>query len=57
MEQGAEAIRSQTANWLTWTIDGNAPGAQEIRPEKILFATGRVVGRVLAASTKVATSR
>jgi hypothetical protein len=48
MEHGAEAIRSQTANGLTWTIDGNASGAQEIQREKILFATGRVVGRVLA---------
>jgi hypothetical protein len=48
MEFGAEAIRSQTANGLTWTIDGNASGAHEIQPEKILFATGRVVGRVLA---------
>ncbi len=48
MEHGAEAIRSQTANGLTWTIDGSAPGAQEIQPGKILFATGRVVGRVLA---------
>jgi hypothetical protein len=48
MEHGAEAIRSQSANGLTWTIDGNASGAQEIRPDKILFATGRVVGRVLA---------
>jgi len=48
MEHGAEAIRSQAANGLTWTIDGNAAGAQEIQPDKILFATGRVVGRVLA---------
>ena len=48
MEHGAEAIRSQTANGLTWTIDGKASGAQEIEPDKILFATGRVVGRVLA---------
>ena len=48
MEHGAEAIRSQAATGVTWTIDGNAPGAKEIQPDKILFATGRVVGRVLA---------
>ena len=47
MEDGAEAIRSQDANGLTWTIDGNAPGASEIAVDKILFATGRAVGRVL----------
>ena len=41
MEHGAESIRSQAANGLTWTIDGNASGAQEIQPGRILFATGR----------------
>jgi hypothetical protein len=48
MEHGAEAIRSQSSNGLTWTLDANAPGAADIQPDKILFATGRVVGRVLA---------
>jgi hypothetical protein len=48
MEHGAEAIRSQSANGMTWTIDANAPDARAIQPDKILFATGRVVGRVLA---------
>ena len=47
MEHGAEAIRSLSSNGLTYTIDGNAPGAKDIQPDKILFATGRVVGRVL----------
>ena len=47
MEHGAEAIRSQSSNGLTYTIDANAPGAKDIQPDKILFATGRVVGRVL----------
>jgi hypothetical protein len=47
MEHGAEAIRSQSSNGLTYTIDANAPGAKDIQKDKILFATGRVVGRVL----------
>ena len=48
MEHGAEAIRSLGSDGLTYTIDANAPGAKDIQPDKILFATGRVVGRVLA---------
>lgn len=32
---------------MTWTIDANAPGAAAIQVDKILFATGRAVGRVL----------
>jgi len=48
MERGAEAIRSYSANGMTWTIDASAPHAAEIQPDKILFATGRAVGRVLA---------
>lgn len=48
MEHGSDAIRDMASNGLTWTIDANAPQAGEIKPDKILFATGRVVGRVLA---------
>ena len=47
MEHGAEAIRSQTTDGFTWSIDAAAPGASQIQVDKILFATGRVVGRVL----------
>ena len=47
MEHGAEAVRGLSSNGLTYTIDGNAQGAQDIVKDKILFATGRVVGRVL----------
>lgn len=47
MEHGAEAVRSISSNGLTYTIDANAPGAKDIQQDKILFATGRVVGRVL----------
>jgi hypothetical protein len=52
MEHGAEAIRAPTADGFTWTIDGAAQGASSIEPGKILFATGRVVGRVLKVEGK-----
>jgi hypothetical protein len=52
MEHGAEAIRAPTADGFTWTIDGAAQGASSIAPGKILFATGRVVGRVLKVEGK-----
>src|SRR5665213_623994 len=52
MEHGAEAIRAPTADGFTWTIDGAAQGASSIEPGKILFATGRVVGRVLKVERK-----
>jgi hypothetical protein len=52
MEHGAEAIRAPTADGFTWTIDGTARGASSIEAGKILFATGRVVGRVLKVEGK-----
>jgi hypothetical protein len=52
IEHGAEAIRSMDPNGLAWTIDANAPHADEIKPDKIMFATGRAVGRVLAVERK-----
>ncbi|MDP9087413.1 MAG: hypothetical protein M3O26_01540 [Pseudomonadota bacterium] len=48
MEHGAEAIRANSSDGMTWTLDANAPHAAEIKKDKILFATGRAVGRVLA---------
>lgn len=48
MEHGSDAVRAMSSNGMTWTIDATAPGADEIKPDKILFATGRVMGRVLA---------
>ena len=48
MEHGAEAIRANSSDGMTWTLDANAPHAAEIQKGKILFATGRAVGRVLA---------
>ncbi|MBK5187139.1 MAG: hypothetical protein JJD97_02780 [Gemmatimonadaceae bacterium] len=41
-------MRAMASNGLTWTIDANAPHADEIKVDKILFATGRVMGRILA---------
>jgi hypothetical protein len=52
MEHGAEAIRAPTADGFTWTLDGTAQGASSIEAGKILFATGRVVGRVLKVERK-----
>jgi hypothetical protein len=48
MEHGDQAIRSFSSNGLSWTFDANAPQVNEIQPGKIVFATGRAVGRVLA---------
>ncbi len=48
MEHGSDAVRAMATNGMTWTIDANAPGADQIKVDKILFATGRVMGRVLA---------
>jgi hypothetical protein len=52
MEHGADAVRAVASNGLTWTIDANAPQAEEIKLDKILFATGRVMGRVLKVERK-----
>jgi hypothetical protein len=48
MEHGDQAIRSFASNGLSWSFDANAPQVSEIQPGKIVFATGRAVGRVLA---------
>ncbi|MEP6764191.1 MAG: hypothetical protein ABJB66_07775 [Gemmatimonadaceae bacterium] len=48
LPNGANAVRAMAPNGLSWTIDANAPSAGDIKVGRILFATGRVVGRVLA---------
>jgi hypothetical protein len=48
MEHGDQAIRSFASNGLSWNFDANAPQVNQIQPGKIVFATGRAVGRVLA---------
>jgi hypothetical protein len=52
MEHGADAVKAMASNGLTWTIDANAPHASDIQVDKILFATGRVMGRVLKVDRK-----
>ncbi|MGX4694649.1 hypothetical protein [Streptomyces sp. JNUCC 63] len=46
VEGGPRAIRGASSDGLTWTIDGSARGAQDVRPGKVLYATSRAVGRV-----------
>lgn len=46
---GADAVRSVTADGLTWTIDAKATGASELSPGKVMFVTSRGVGRVVDA--------
>ena len=44
---GPEAVRSLSATGLTWTIDAGAPHVGDLVEGKIMFLTGRAVGRVL----------
>ncbi|MGH7870568.1 MAG: hypothetical protein ACREP9_23700 [Candidatus Dormibacteraceae bacterium] len=46
VDGGADAIRSASADGLTWTIDGHAPGASDLQPGRIMLVTSRAVGRV-----------
>jgi hypothetical protein len=48
MEEGDKAIKSVATNGLTWTFDANAPHVNEFQEGKIVFATGRAVGKVTA---------
>ena len=52
MEHGADAVKAMAPNGLIWTIDAKAPHADEIKVGKILFATGRVMGRIMAITPK-----
>jgi hypothetical protein len=47
VEGGPDAIRSASANGLTWTIDGDAAGAADLEPGKVMYVTSRAVGRVV----------
>jgi hypothetical protein len=47
MEQGDKAIKSVASDGMTWTFDANAPQVSDFQVGKIVFATGRAVGRVL----------
>ena len=46
--EGPEAIRSESADGLTWVIAGNADGARELAVDKVVFATSRAVGRIVS---------
>jgi hypothetical protein len=50
MEHGADAIHGYSSDGLTWLLDPNAPHVAELQPGKIMFATGRAVGRILAVT-------
>lgn len=45
---GPHAIRGVSRDELTWTIDANAKGADQLSVGKIMFATSRAVGRVIS---------
>ncbi|SDZ30211.1 hypothetical protein SAMN05444365_109149 [Micromonospora pattaloongensis] len=44
---GGAAVRSVSDDALTWRIDPGADGADEVARGRIMFLTGRAVGRVL----------
>jgi hypothetical protein len=50
MEHGADAIHGYSSDGLTWLLDPNAPHVSELQPDKIMFATGRAVGRILSVT-------
>lgn len=47
MEHGDQAIRAVGGNGMSWTFDANAPNVSDFQEGKIVFATGRAVGRIL----------
>jgi hypothetical protein len=47
---GADAVRARSADGLTWTIKGDAQGADQLAPGKVMLATGLGAGRVLAVN-------
>ena len=47
MEEGDKAIRAIANDGMTWTFDANAPHVSEFQMGKIVFATGRAVGRII----------
>jgi hypothetical protein len=47
MEEGDKAIRSMDGDGMHWTFDANSPHVNEFQEGKIVFATGRAVGRIV----------
>lgn len=52
MEQGDKAIRSMAGDGLHWTFDANSPHVDEFQQGRIVFATGRAVGRIVGLERK-----
>ena len=48
MEHGDKAIQSFASDGISWTLNANAPQVNEIEVGKVLFATDRCAGKVLA---------
>lgn len=48
MEHGDKAIRSISSNGMEWEFDANAEHVSEFQEGKIVFATGRSVGRIIS---------
>ncbi len=48
MEHGDKAIRSISGNGMEWEFDANAEHVSEFQEGKIVFATGRAVGRIVS---------
>ena len=48
MEHGDKAIRSVASNGMEWEFDANAEHVGEFQEGKIVFATGRAVGRIIS---------
>jgi hypothetical protein len=48
MEHGDKAIRSIASNGMEWEFDANAEHVSEFQEGRIVFATGRAVGRIIS---------
>ena len=46
MEQGDKAIKMAASDGMTWVFDAAAPHVSEFEEGRIVFATGRAVGRI-----------
>lgn len=55
MEHGDQAIRAAGGDGVSWTFDANAPNVSDFQEGKIVFATGRAVGRILGLKRDGAT--
>ncbi|MEO3927721.1 hypothetical protein ABGB07_28210 [Micromonosporaceae bacterium B7E4] len=49
VDGGSGSVRSVTDGGLTWRLDPRAGGADQLTPGKVMFVTGRGVGRVMDA--------